>query len=637
MGEMTYSEARNFLEAIKRLEILENEGKLRDAERKLLTEARKKASQAESIISSQSKIEQAQQAKIDTISRYRGMQNPFGFTDELVGVFGADKRDKFREKDDLARQFSPENYQQGQNVAQTAITGILGALGGGALRGASTLKQMLAGGGFGSLATAVPQFAEETQGFVNRARNVNPYQTAVGGVIGAVAPVAGQGLSNIVRATQNLRRGVPGYEGPASMKVANAVQNTQDLGTDVKAYLQDLGDEGMLADTPGALAGLTQGVAVRPGEAQTKVVTALTDRSANAGARIENDVTRLIDAPNAAIAQRQAERDLRSSVLGPLYDAAKESSLRFNATSLRPIIKAAKADATPAIVKEINRITKNLGKPPYSAKRLHQARSELSGRLFDKLRSNGAAQEALKPALDQMDEMLDTIPGYASARAGWSDSKAIEEALDAGFDILDGGKRTTDPTELRQVFNAMTDAQKDAFRKGLRQRVKNMMGTARNEALGANPLLTGFNREKLEIILGKSDANEIIKRLNAERTFAATKSRVVDNSQTAQRTAADAEISGLANSPESQPGILTRTKQFFIDNPSNRLIDSIIYGSRNTQRKLLAELLTLQGSQRDVAVDRLISEARKINDPTRLQRLTQILTTGGVLSQAPQN
>jgi len=67
------------------------------------------------------------------------------------------------------------------------------------------------------------------------------------------------------------------------------------------------------------------------------------------------------------------------------------------------------------------------------------------------------------------------------------------------------------------------------------------------------------------------------------------------------------------------------------------VVDSIIYGSKNTQRRLLAELLTLQGPQRDIAVDQLINQARKLNDPSRLQMLINVLTTSGVMSQAPQN
>ncbi|MGB1566640.1 MAG: hypothetical protein ACPHA6_13460 [Paracoccaceae bacterium] len=322
--------------------------------------------------------------------------------------------------------------------------------------------------------------------------------------------------------------------------------------------------------------------------------------------------------------------------MGPQYDLAKVSPLKFKIGDLARGLRLELADSTPAIAAELKKIKNNLGKPPISAKRLHQARSDLSSVLFTN-QTNGGLQEALKPSLDKMDELLDTIPGYQGAREGWSDSKAITEALDAGFDILDGGKRTTDPTELRAVFSAMTSAQQDAFRKGLRSRVKNMMGTTRNDALGANPLLTGFNREKLEIVLGKKDADEIIKRLRSEKTFATTKQQVVDNSQTAQRMAADKEISGINEGNQGdRPSILTRTRQFLIDNPSNRAVDSIIYGSKNTQRRLLSEILTMQGPERDRIVSQLLQEAQRLDDPTLLQTLAQMGVTGGVMTQAPQ-
>ena len=635
---MTYSEASNFLNAIKRLEeAVERGEKLGENEQKMLDQARAKAPSVQKIVDGHNQVQEANQARMDTLSRYRGMQNSFGFTDELVGaISGADARDEFRAKDDIARQFSPQNYEKGQSAGQMGITGILGGLGGGALRGANMIKQMAFGSGLGAASTAVPQFSEGQDGFVNRMRNVSPGQVAIGAGFGAAAPVVGQGASNLTRAVQNLTRGAPGYRGPASMTVAGKMQDDQNLGVDIQDYLASLGDEGMLADSPGALRGLAQGVAVRPGQGQTNMVNALNNRSNEAGQRIEADVNRLIDEPNAAISARQAERDLRSSVLGPQYDLAKESKLKFNIGNLARGLRLELADSTPAIATELKKIKNNLGKPPISAKRLHQARSDLSSVLFEN-RTNGGLQEALKPSLNKMDELLDTIPGYQGAREGWSDSKAIEEALDAGFDILDGGKRTTDPTELRSVFSAMTSAQQDAFRKGLRGRVKNMMGTARNDALGANPLLTGFNREKLEIVLGKKDADEIIKRLRSEKTFATTKAQVVDNSQTAQRTAADKEISGISETNQGdRPSILTRTRQFLIDNPSNRAVDSIIYGSKNTQRRLLSEILTMQGPERDKIVSQLLQEAQRLDDPTLSQTLAKMFFTGAVMSQAPQ-
>ncbi|MGB2073287.1 MAG: hypothetical protein ACPHX7_08610, partial [Candidatus Puniceispirillaceae bacterium] len=96
---MTYSEASNFLNAIKRLEKLEQSGELGENEQKMLDQARAKAPSAQKIVDSQNQIQEANQARMDTLSRYRGMQNAFGFTDELVGaISGADARDEFRAK-----------------------------------------------------------------------------------------------------------------------------------------------------------------------------------------------------------------------------------------------------------------------------------------------------------------------------------------------------------------------------------------------------------------------------------------------------------------------------------------------------------------------------------------------------------
>ena len=44
----------------------------------------------------------------------------------------------------------------------------------------------------------------------------------------------------------------------------------------------------------------------------------------------------------------------------------------------------------------------------------------------------------------------------------------------------------------------------------------------------------------------------------------------------------------------------------------------------------------MQGQERDKIVSQLLKEAKRLDDPTLLQTLTQMGVTGGVMTQAPQ-
>ena len=45
--------------------------------------------------------------------------------------------------------------------------------------------------------------------------------------------------------------------------------------------------------------------------------------------------------------------------------------------------------------------------------------------------------------------------------------------------------------------------------------------------------------------------------------------------------------------------------------------------------------MSLQGDQRDAAVSALMTEARRLDDPTRAQAIIEALTTAGMLTASP--
>ncbi len=65
--------------------------------------------------------------------------------------------------------------------------------------------------------------------------------------------------------------------------------------------------------------------------------------------------------------------------------------------------------------------------------------------------------------------------------------------------------------------------------------------------------------------------------------------------------------------------------------PVNRMIDEVLYGAkRSNLNRQIGELLSMQGADRDRLVPVLLQEAKRLQDPTRAQQITDALVTFGL-------
>lgn len=645
---MTYAQSSDLLEAVRVLEELEQSGQITDGEQRALNQFRDKRKTAE-------------QARAETISTYRGAQAgaTMNLADEMAGAYQAatnffktgdlqsakaayaEYRDLARQKDEAARILAPEQFEKGK---------VAGSIGTATIPGVAMTKLMapfglagktLVGAGTGATMTALPEFAEGEGGALSRLGNVSPLTTAAGATIGAAAPLAGAAAGEGVRAVQNLKRGIGGFSPSASQRVARSLNRSEASGEDIQSYLSSLGPEGMIADIKGSPQQMAQGLASMQGEGSDILQRSVRKRGEGAGARIEDIMTRRVDALDAAFQQRIDLAQERSSVLGPMYDAAAQSQMSFNVDALRSGISFIGKDAASNVRKRLNVALKDLGaEGMVSAERLHNARTALSDAMFKaKIKGQGGVIANLKPILAEVDARLNGVPGYTAARTGYANNKAIERAIDEGRRAFVGGAAAVmSPKELAQALGAMNPAQRDAFKRGAREYVADLMGTSRNDAAAAwGAFEKGYNDKKLRLILGKDDASEILQRLRAEKEFSETRGAILGGSQTSQRTEAR-EALGDIREPDSAtvPSPVTRVRRG-IEAPINRVIDEVLYGSRRSNlNRQIGELLSLQGPQRDAAVKALVAEARRLDDPTRAQAIAEALTTSGLLAIAPQ-
>ena len=634
---MDRQQARRIQELVRTLEA--NEANLDDRQRRALEAGRARLAEAEQTVG-------------EFTSRYRGALQ--GVTlrgaDELAGLAAGvipggmtreQATEQARQRNLEAQLADPEGYRMGE-MAGMGLTGAASmAVPTLAARGLPAMGRMAIGGAEGVALATAPEFLGGEGGFVPRVQQVSPMTAAAGGLLGMAAPVAGDVVGGVVRGAQNIGRGAEGFGSRAVQTAARGVGRTASTGEDIEGYLRGLGDEAMLADVPGGPRSQAMGLAAMQGEGGTVIGRALTERAQGAEARIGDVFDRLVAEPNAAFQQRVALATQRSSELGPAYDAALQFTDPMNVSGAVAQIDGILENATGQTATALRALRDDLavegGQMP--AARLHNIRAELSDTISEATRAGrGGLVSALTPALRAVDEQLDQVPGYSATRGSYADNRAMERAIEDGRRAFTGGATSAEtPDQLAARWAKMTDAEKDAFRLGAREYVAALMGTARNAPATAwGTMTTGFNEDKMKIVFGASEANEIGSLLRGERAFSETRGQVTQGSMTAMREAAREDIADL-RAPDTgrRAGPIGRIRDT-INEAGNAAIDSILYGpSRSRANEELGRILSMRGPDRDRMLNVLLLEAQRQQQNTRAQAIARLITeavSGGLIT-----
>lgn len=634
---MTYEEAIRKRNAASVLVKLEEDGSITENEQEVLDNYRKNTEAVVNEI-------------VSTEAGYAGMkaQATFNLDDEIYGAYKAAGdfiknrdlqsakeayaryRDLVRQKNEMFKYSAPEEYGKGQLVGGTGTMTLgLGATQGlNLLKNAGVARQMLTGAGTGAALASAPEFGEGEGGFVNRLRNVGVVNPAIGAVAGGGAPVAGRAAEGLINYGKNMYRGgQDGFQGQALRRVAKQIKNAEDSGTDVKAYLDSLGPEGMLADVEGAPQGLALGLATIQGQGSNTLRRNILNRSKDAGDRIEADFNKNIGEADAGFLAEIANKENKDTVISPMYEKAKASTQMFDVQDIRDQIIEVSSQASKRSKAALNDLLDDLGKEGnLTARKLHNVRVELNASKDQAFiaRDTGVGTD-LGVFLDKIDDKLDAIDGYTKARLSWASASDIDRAIEDGMKAFSGGKASAiSPARLKAKLDKMTDAEREAFKAGAREYVGALMGTARNDAAIAwAEFGKNWNAEKLELIIGKTQAQEVTRRLLAEAEFSNTKNIAIKGSLTANKMEAKKSVGDLTDDATGEvPGVIGRGKRALFDAPLNALIDEILY--RNTRGNLnqqLGKILTLQGRERDQVVSTLLDEAARMGDRTLVDKI----------------
>ncbi|WP_157083725.1 hypothetical protein [Bradyrhizobium manausense] len=502
---------------------------------------------------------------------------------------------------------------------------IVKGVGTGATLAGAVVRSAAAGGIIGGITGAGDANGDLTDRAIGAAEGA-----PVGVVLGGAAPVVGHAVGKGISAVMNRE----GTAGTAAGKVLNALERDGVTPANLQSRLDAIGPQAMIADVgPNAMQQAAV-IAASPGAGQQTIRAAIEARNAGASGRVTNAVNGVMGGPvnygqiESSIIQR------RSNAARPLYDQAYQ-------IPLPPIPEVQEVLNTPtgrAAAARAARLSRDEGIPfdPNSVRGV-----DLIKRTLDDVVSmgqrTGRNNEAriIANLRDRLVSAVDNqVPEYAMARDAYAGESAIRDALQAGRNLFSD---SLSPQQIGDQLVGMTAGERDAFLQGARAQIQTIMGTARNDSSRVRQLLQkGFNQEKLEMVLGPQAANDLMRQVGFETTAANTSHRVIGNSETAARVAGREDLtpgsSGLGIRDSFAAGGMMGAARGVGLKLMDRAIEAVQTGRQRAIEGAMADILTLQGPDRQRAIDAVIRAAQQRDRSGTLARQVRNLASGAALS-----
>lgn len=406
------------------------------------------------------------------------------------------------------------------------------------------------GGAYGAAHGAGNTYSDKAGDYVENAKQ----GATTGALIGGGLPLAGAAAGGAYRlGSAFLGPRVEGAGRGASAMLRGAAQADE---AGLRA-LPGMGPEAMMVDAGPAMKGLGQGAGTGTGEGRTALVNALQGRDAGTGNRLAAALdTNLGPAPIPS----KVEAGLRSErkALSPEYEAAFAKAKAVDTESVINQIDAMVPNVRGAAREKLMKVRDDLHitdvhgntqVPDPHPRTLFAVRKSIDGSL--KGETNTDVQRVLGEARRLVDdELASKVPGIKAVDAKFGELKEQSKALVRGQQILDSGRGTVvRPSELVDEMGAMSAGQKTRLREGTRAEVDRVVGTNVND-LGALERKIGtpqdWNSQKLGTIFGEGPRDRVAKALMDNRKFRQSYQDIVQNSQTAQRTASANAMDGSA-------------------------------------------------------------------------------------------
>ncbi len=396
----------------------------------------------------------------------------------------------------------------------------------------------------------------------------------VGLGVGAGMPLVARGIGAGYRAVaeRSAAGATPEVGRAATGELSRAVQ--ADGPQAVETTLAGLGPQGMLADAGPSLTGVAQGVALKPGEAKSALVGALTKRDEGVNSRLQAEVNSALGPAESPVARTADVLAQRRADTGPMFRDAFDNAPLVDASAVVAAIgqslNKARGPERAALQKAVQMLREDgpSGRTWVTdAETLHNVKVALDSIINYGDPGLGIAAGALSKAEGALksvrgslnDTLRRQVPGYAAANDASAALAREAGAIETGTSILDGGKTAVRPDDLAAKVAGMTPNELAGLRVGSRSEIDRAIGTKANDLVALKQTLQGeggWNTQKLATVHGDDAARAVTDAVTREGRMRTTYDNVVRNSQTAQRTAA-AKALGDTEGPSMPVSSLT--------------------------------------------------------------------------------
>lgn len=568
--------------------------------------------------------------------------------------------------EDRAEYLAAEERYHEENPGKTlggTIMGSVGAVGPAAVKTfkaaagpvVNTIRGAI-GGGAGAAATGFTTGKDGVEGRVENAMEQLPAGIIMGGAIPAAANTVGKGVNWLSQKmldgrTLNDILGEIGMSRSSKGKLDDVLGQEGLTYGAAKSKASELGPDAMLLDMGPNLSDTAEVIASLPGSGQKAIRDALQTRRQEAPARITGAADEAMGEQRNVAETVDALISSRSTQARPLFEQAMDKPVVWTdrlqefldeptikrglrdgleIQRLEALARGEKFDPTnyaitdfdaagdPIVSKIPNMRTLQAAKIGLDSA-IEKYRDPITGRL--NLDQRGRAIDELRRSfVSQLDA---TNPAYASARKAWAGPSAVRDAMALGQDVFD---RSVRPDQLAQRVGAMSKDELDGLRIGLRDQLEEIRGTARSDANAARALFeTGWNKEKLGIVLGEKEADAFIKTLAGETNFENTRRQITGNSRTMPRAERAKEWTTNPTKIEQTLGpseTFYGTGKHWLGKGANMLIGGARERSMQQARDEVGQILSARGGERDAILDALTNADARLLQNAEPARIT---------------
>lgn len=468
-----------------------------------------------------------------------------------------------KDKDEAFHEAHPVIDTAAEIAGGIASTGAVGAseLGAQALGLAGrTLPQMITQGAASSAAIGGADAALQGD---------NPLTAAgVGGVIGAVSPIAGRAVNAATRPAANVLRGIRDPGGEAERRVAGALDRDMTAGDrgltpqefvtarndGTPVNLMDMGGE-----TTRALARSAANTSIEGRGELNRAIDARFESQAprlaewlqhtfhfpNADAQQEaiEHVARTVNRGAYARAMHEGDRDIMSPELDRLMgspavvEAMRKASISGKDRAITQGVGAMRQGVT--VENGLVNFTKGKnGVPTYPNLAFWDAtKRELDDATSAAMRAGEREKAATLTQLTRsLREELDTmVPSYSAARAGAARFFGAENAIEAGQNFVGGAQKFGIP-QVRRELARMSPNERQLFQDGYVSRLVETIDKTGDRRSVLNKIQNSpAAREEIRVALGPQRAAEVEARLRVEGVMDLARPAVQGNSTTTRQ------------------------------------------------------------------------------------------------------